>query len=95
MQKPAAEMKLTRESLQVLKELGFRYVLVKGYTPRRRFDFIELDRFTLVPVKELPEGPGEKEIYAPIDSEILLDWASGPDDGIQAYIEGYSLLVKK
>jgi hypothetical protein len=94
MQKPTAANRLTKQSLEVLKELGFRYILVKGYTPDRRYDYIELNHFTLVPVKELPEDPGQKEIFAPIDSDILQDWASQPDNGIAAFIEGYSKLSK-
>lgn len=79
--------RLTLHGLQQLKDQGFRFVLVKGYTPDRRFDYIELNHFKLVPVKELPQDPGQKEIYAPIDSEILLDWAGSPDSGIKAFIE--------
>ena len=86
---------MTKKSLQELKELGFRYVLVKGYTPDRRFDYIELNHFTLVPVKELPEDPGQKEIFAPIDSEILDEWASQPEMGIMAFIEGYPKLIER
>jgi len=95
MQKPSASSRLTKKSLQELKDLGFRYVLVKGYTPDRRFDYIELNYFTLVPVKDLPEDPGQKEIFAPIDSDILEDWANQPDRGIKAFIEGYPELTER
>jgi hypothetical protein len=94
MQKPKNASRLTKQSLRELKELGFRYVLVKGYTPDRRFDYIELNYFTLVPVKDLPDDPGQKEIFAPIDSEILDDWASQPEKGVKAFIEGYPRLIK-
>ena len=83
--KPAS--RLTKESLQELKDLGFRFVLVKGYTLDRRADYIELNHFTLVPVRELPQDPNEKEIYAPLDSEILQEWASDAESGVEAYIE--------
>ena len=89
MEKPTAGTRLTKQSLRALRELGFRYVIVNGYTPDRRFDYIALNRFILVPVKELPEAPGQNGIYAPIDSDILDDWASQPDNGIKAFIEGY------
>ncbi|HLZ87482.1 MAG TPA: hypothetical protein VKQ52_09590 [Puia sp.] len=79
--------RLTARRLQELKDLGFRFVLIKGYTIDRRSDYIELNHFTLVPVKELPEDPGQKEIYEPIESEILLEWASSPDNGVMAFIE--------
>jgi len=89
MGKPNATIRLTKKSLQQLKDLGFRYVLVKGYTPDKRNDYIELNYFTLVPVMELPEDPAQKEIFAPIDSDILDEWASQPDNGIKAFIEEY------
>ena len=95
MQRPPDTTRLTKESLQVLRELGFRHVLVVEYAPERYSGHIGLNRFKLVPVKELPEEPGKKGIYAPIDSEILDDWASQPDDGIEAFIEGYSQLSEK
>lgn len=80
-------IRLTHQTLQELKDKGFRYVLVKGYIPDRRHAYIELNHFVLVPVTELPVDPGKKEIYAPIDSEILLDWANSMDGGVVAYIE--------
>ena len=89
MGKPNATTRLTKKSLQQLKDLGFRYVLVKGYTPDKRFDYIELNYFTLVPVMELPEDPAQKEIFAPIDSDILDEWANEPESGIKAFIEKY------
>jgi len=78
--------RLTAQNLQELKDLGFHFVLIKGYTPGWRSDHIELNQFILVPVKQLPEDPAEKEIYEPIDSEILLDWATSTDGGTEAFI---------
>jgi hypothetical protein len=94
MEKPGTSTRLTMDRLQKLKSLGFLYMLVRGYSPSRKSDFIELDHFNLVPVKELPKAQGEKGIYAPIDSEIIEDWAQRPEGGISAYIEGYSLCIK-
>jgi hypothetical protein len=79
--------KLTVKRLQELKDLGFRFVLIKGYALDRRADYIELNHFSLLPVKELPEDPAQKEIYEPIESEILLEWASSVDSGVTAYID--------
>jgi hypothetical protein len=88
MQKPTAATRLTTQNLRALRELGFRYVIVNGYTPDRVFDYIALNRFILVPVRELPGEPGQNGIFAPIDSDILDDWANQPDNGIKAFIEG-------
>jgi len=80
-------VRLTKQSLQQLKDNGFLYVLIKGYTRDGRVDYIELDYFTLIPVKSLPDDPGKKEIYEPIDSTILVGWASSPDEDLKIFIE--------
>ncbi len=76
---------LTRESLQELKDKGFLFVLVKGYSLERRVDYIHLTHFMLTPVRELPEDPGDKEIFAPIDSDVLWEWAGAEE--VVAFIE--------
>jgi hypothetical protein len=81
-------VKLTKKTLQQLKDKGFQYVLIKGYSLHKRVDYIELDSFKLIPVKELPLDPAQKEIYAPLDSEILLEWTSAGTGSIEAFIEG-------
>jgi hypothetical protein len=86
MKNEVATIRLTAARLQELKDLGFQFVLIKGYSLNRRSDYIELNHFILVPVTELPEDPAQKEIFEPIDSEILLDWANSPED-VTAYIE--------
>jgi hypothetical protein len=87
MENPRSAITLTKQSLQQLKDSGFRFVLIKGYTTDRRIDYIEVNYFTLVPVKDLSEDPNKKEIYESIDSEILMQWASFPDDGAKVVIE--------
>ncbi|HVU98602.1 MAG TPA: hypothetical protein VHE34_25445 [Puia sp.] len=79
-------LRLTAARLQKLKDEGFRFVLIKGYSLNKRSDYIELNHWVLAPVMQLPEDPAQKEIYEPIDSEILLEWANSPDD-VQAFIE--------
>lgn len=80
-------IRLTEKTLQQLKDRGFQYVLIKGYSLAKKIDYIELNSFTLTPVRELPEDPAEKEIFAPLDSEILLQWATDHAYGVEAYIE--------
>jgi hypothetical protein len=87
MENSRSAITLTIQSLQQLKDSGFRFVLIKGYTTDRRVDYIEVNYFTLVPVKDLSEDPNKKEIYESIDSEILMQWASFPDDGAKVIIE--------
>jgi len=78
--------RLTLESLQKLKDKGFRYVQVKGFTPDKRPDYMEPRYLMLVPIKELSDDPDKKEIYEPIDSKILMDWANSPDDGVEVLV---------
>jgi hypothetical protein len=87
MERSRSAVRLTEHSLQQLKDSGFRFVLIKGYTTDRRVDYIEVNYFTLVPVEDLPEDPNKKEIYESIDSAILMQWASFPDDGAKVFIE--------
>jgi hypothetical protein len=79
--------RLTSQGLENLKGRGFRYVQVKGFTMDKRLDYMELRYFMLVPIKDLPDDPNKKEIYEPIDSEILMDWANSPDDGVEVLID--------
>lgn len=79
--------RLTRQTLEKLKEKGYRYVVVESYTIDRRQDFIEMNHFLLKPLKTLPDQPGDMGIYEPIDSPLLDEWADSPDTGIHAFIE--------
>jgi hypothetical protein len=81
-------VRLTKTTLQQLKDKGFHYVLIKGYSVHKKVDYIELDTFRLIPVKELPQDPAQKEIYASLDSDILLEWTSAGTGSIEAFIDG-------
>ena len=87
MEHSTSAARLTKQSLQYLKDSGYRFVLVRGYTRDRRVDYIELSYFTLIPVKELSEDPNKKGIYEPIDSPILMEWANFPDERVRVIIE--------
>jgi hypothetical protein len=78
--------RLTVQSLQHLKDRGFRYVLVKGFSMDKRLDYTELRYFMLIPIKDLPDDPAKMGIYEPIDSEILMEWASFPDDRVEVLV---------
>jgi len=80
--------KLTAVSLQDLKARGYRYVQIIGFTHDGRPDYIEPKYFLLFPMKLLPEDQFRKEIYEPIESPILTDWAKSCDEGFEVYIAG-------
>jgi hypothetical protein len=77
---------LTPGILYKLKNKGFRYVQVIGFTSDKRPDYMEPRYFMLVPVKDLPGNQQQKGIYEPIDSKFLLDWASTPNEGVEVLI---------
>jgi hypothetical protein len=90
MRKGTVAARLTTENLKTLRDQGFLYVLVNSYSAENRFDHSTFNRLILVPVRELPEAPGQKGIYASIDSEILDEWANQPDNRIDAFIKVYA-----
>jgi len=63
------------EALDDLHQKGYKYVLVKGFTIDKHYDYVDPYMLVLVPVKELPSDPMLKDIYEPINSEILYQWA--------------------
>lgn len=76
----------TLQTLEILKDQGFRYVRVNALTKDRRPDYMEPHYFVLVPVKDITDDKGSKGIYEPIDSQLLTVWASFPDDGIKVFV---------
>ncbi|HLX93451.1 MAG TPA: hypothetical protein VKR32_17325 [Puia sp.] len=77
---------LTLSSLQHLKEKGFQYVQVRGMTRDHRPDYMEPHYLMLVPIKDLPRDQSQKDVYADIDSKIILEWASHSGAGIKVII---------
>ena len=78
---------LTPTTLQKLKNKGFRYMQVNGFSSDKRLDYMEPRYFLLVPLKDLPADPDKKGIYEPIDSQMLLDWAQIPQKDSDIFIK--------
>lgn len=76
----------TIAALETLKNKGFRYVQVKGFTSDKKLDYMEPRYLVLIPMKELPVDAGKIEIYESINSQLLLDWASNPREGMEILI---------
>jgi hypothetical protein len=64
------------KALDNLQTEGYRFVQVKGLTIDKHYDYVEPHILVLVPFKELPTDPMRKDIYEPIQSELLYKWAS-------------------
>ena len=72
--------------LETLKNKGFQYVQVKGFTSDKRLDYMQPRYMVLIPMKALPVDAGKIEIYESINSQLLLDWATHPRDGMEVLI---------
>lgn len=82
----SSKKKLTPATLQNLRNKGFRYVQVQGYSPDKHLDYMEPRYFVLVPMKNLPVNNDERGIYEPIESSILTEWANSGDEGFEVLI---------
>jgi hypothetical protein len=76
----------TIAALEALKDKGYRYVQIKGFTADKKLDYMEPRYWVLIPMKELPAGKGEIEIYEPINSQTLVEWATHPHDGMKVLV---------
>ena len=69
-----------------LEKQGYKYVQIKGLTTDKRCDYLSPHFLILVPLKELPADQRDKDIYEPIPSTILEQWAKEADDHFKIYI---------
>jgi hypothetical protein len=76
----AAASPLTLKSLRKIEDAGYKYVQVKGLTADKHFDYIEPHCLILVPMKELPLDQDKKDIYEPVASKLLEQWAAEEDE---------------
>ncbi|MBL7728986.1 MAG: hypothetical protein JNM68_14915 [Dinghuibacter sp.] len=82
----AGAVELTVKALETLEHKGYKYVQVRALTPDKHFDYVEPNHMLLVPMKELPTDPALKDIYEPIGSELLKQWARDVNDTTQVFI---------
>ena len=74
------------QSLEDLYNRGYNYVLVKGFTIDKHYEYVDPYILVLVPIKELPSDPMLKDIYEPIKSDILYKWAGEKNEYPQILI---------
>ena len=77
---------LDEQILQTLARQGYKYVQIKGLTSDKRYDYLAPRFLLLIPLKELPEDPRERDIYEPIPSPLLDQWAQESDDHFKILI---------
>ncbi len=66
---------LTMDALNRLKEKGYQYLQVQGYTMDHHPDYIEPHYMMLVPVKSLGSGKSSLDIYEELSGETIINWA--------------------
>jgi hypothetical protein len=82
----AATTPLSLKALQILEDKGFKFVQVKGLTLDKHYEHIEPHFLLLLPIKELPVDQSKKDIYEPIGSDLLKQWASDNDSNTDVFI---------
>ena len=75
-----------RKALAKLESKGYTYVQIKGLTFDKHYDYTNPHFLVLVPLKELPSDQDKKDIYEPIQSEILQQWAVDSNDNVEIVI---------
>lgn len=72
----SATIEFSIKALNNLRSKGYKFVQVKGLTIDKHYDYVEPHYLVLVPMKELPTDPLKRDIYEPIGSALLDQWAS-------------------
>jgi hypothetical protein len=72
--------------LENLKSKGYKYVQIKGLTTDKHYDYIEPSFLLLVPLIKLPSDQNQKDIYEPIMSPILEQWATEAGNHLEVII---------
>jgi hypothetical protein len=72
----SATIEFNKKALDQLQSKGYKFVQVKGLTVDKHYDYVEPHFLVLVPMKELPTDPFKRDIYEPIGSDLLYQWAS-------------------
>ncbi|HEX4849521.1 MAG TPA: hypothetical protein VFV08_01890 [Puia sp.] len=86
----AANIPFNQRSLSALERRGFKYVQIKGLTTDSHYDYIETRFLVLIPMKELPQDPNQKDIYERVDSKLLQRWAKEENESPKIVIAEYN-----
>ena len=77
---------LSLRALKMLESKGFKFVQVKGLTLDKHYDYVEPHFLLLQPIRELPTAQSEKDIYEPIGSDLLKQWANDINSATEVFI---------
>jgi len=71
---------LTVDVLKKLKEKGYQYLQVQGFTMDHHPEYIEPNYLMLVPVKSLTANKATMDVYEEISGATIVNWAKRNDD---------------
>ena len=71
---------LTVDALDKLKEKGYQYLQIQGFTMDHHPEYIEPYYLMLVPVKSLTANSTNMDVYEEISGETIINWAKRSDD---------------
>ena len=71
---------LTMDALDRLKEKGYQYLQIQGFTMDHHPEYIEPHYMMLIPVKSLKANKASMDVYEEISGETIIKWAKQKDD---------------
>jgi hypothetical protein len=78
---------LTLEALANLKEKGYRYLQIQGFTLDHHPEYVEPHYLMLVPFRSLTNNQGKMDIYEDINSALIMDWVKTVNnDRLEIYL---------
>jgi len=79
---------LTQEALNSLKDKGYKYLQVQGYTLDHHAEYVEPHYLMLVPIKALSGNRAKMDIYEDINSDLIRDWikTGNSNDRLEIYL---------
>ena len=84
----SATVEFSVKALDSLQSKGYKFVHVIGLTADNHYDYTDPHCLLLVPLKELPTDPEKRDIYEPIESELLYKWAEEINEHPRIVIAG-------
>ena len=71
---------LTYEALTILKQKGYKYLQVQGFTLDHHPEYVEPHYLMLVPIKDLSTNRANMDIYEDINSDLIKEWVKADNN---------------
>ena len=78
---------LTLAALDDLKQKGYQYLQIQGFTMDHHPEYIEPHYLMLVPIKSLSANNAGMDVYEEISGNTIIKWATQkPDEKLQIFL---------